>query len=292
MANPLVSIVTNSYNYGRFIEETLLSVMNQDYPRIEHIVVDGGSTDNTVKVLKKYEKKYNLRWVSEPDEGQSHAINKGFRRSRGEMIGWLDSDDVYFDKHCISYLVETLSDKPDVDVIYGNDVLIDANNVIYRVRHFPKWSYNRILRRFYISQPTTFFRRRVIKENAMDESLKFAMDLEFILRIGKDYKFEHVNRILAATRVHSSRKSISKRRLAVDEAKRVLKRYGHKYDFSYYFHHVFLDFPSTIVERVLGLSEIINMKKTLDRLSFEGKTRDKWSLFLSQFAPESLLKSL
>lgn len=288
----LVSVVTNSYNYGGFIEDTLLSVMNQDHPRIEHIVVDGGSTDNTIEILKKYENKYDLKWISEPDEGQSNAINKGLKMSSGEIIGWLDSDDVYFDKHCISYVAETFGDFPDVDVIYGNDVLIDANNVIFRARRFPEWNYEKVLRRFYISQPATFFRRRVIEANSMDESLKFAMDLELFLRIGKNSKVRHANRLLAGTRVHRDRKSISKKTLAVDEGNKVLRKYGHKFELSYYLYHFFLDFPATIVERALGINDIINMKKLLHCLAFDGKTRDKWSCILSQFAPEFLLKSL
>lgn len=289
---PLVSIVTNSFNYGRFIEDTLLSVKNQDYPNIEHIVVDGGSTDNTCDILRKYENQYNLKWVSEPDRGQTHAINKGFRRSKGEIIGWLDADDVYFDKHCISFVAETFCNHPDLDAIFGNDVLMNENNVIFRARHFPQWSYKRILRRFYISQPTTFFRSRVTQNYAMDENLKFGMDLEYFLRIGKTCKIEHRNRILAATRVHSGRKSISKKMLAVQEDNEVLRKFGHKFDLSYYLYTFFVDFPATTAERMLGISEILNMKENLKHLAFDATARDRRHSFVSQFAPESMLGRL
>jgi glycosyltransferase involved in cell wall biosynthesis len=266
--------------------------MNQDYPRIEHIVADGGSTDETVGILKKYENYYNLSWISEPDEGQSNAINKGLTMSKGEIIGWLDSDDVYFDRHCISYVVEAFNALPDVDVIYGNDVLIDVNNVIFRARRLPDWNYEHALRRFFISQPATFFRRRVVEANFMDESLKFAMDVEFFLKLGKKAKVRHMNRILAGTRVHHGRKSISKKNLAVDEGNRVLRKYGHKFGLSYYLHHFFIDFPATIAERALGLSDLINVKEVLHYLAFDGKTRNVWSCILSQFAPKYLLRSL
>jgi glycosyltransferase involved in cell wall biosynthesis len=113
---PLVSIVTPSYNQGRFIEATLLSVRNQDYPNIEHLVIDGGSSDNTVEILEKYEKVYNLKWISEPDKGQSDAVNKGFERARGLIIGWLNSDDIYIDQQVISYIVSKSKEFSDADV--------------------------------------------------------------------------------------------------------------------------------------------------------------------------------
>ncbi|MCD6361181.1 MAG: glycosyltransferase, partial [Armatimonadetes bacterium] len=104
--NPLVSIVTPSYNQGEFIEETILSVKNQDYPNIEHIVVDGGTTDNTVAILKKYDGTYNMRWLSEPDKGQSDEVNKGWGLCQGQIVGWLNSDDTLAEKRTISYVVE------------------------------------------------------------------------------------------------------------------------------------------------------------------------------------------
>ncbi|MCK4733699.1 MAG: glycosyltransferase, partial [Methanophagales archaeon] len=115
----LVSIITPSYNQGRFIEDALLSVKNQDYPNIEHIIVDGGSIDNTLEILRKYENEYNLRWISEPDEGQSGAVNNGFRMAKGEIIGWVNSDDGYFDVSAISSVVKYFDKYKGADVIYG-----------------------------------------------------------------------------------------------------------------------------------------------------------------------------
>jgi glycosyltransferase involved in cell wall biosynthesis len=132
---PLVSIVTPSYNQGQFIETTLLSIKNQDYPKLEHIVVDGCSSDNTIEILKRYEREYNLKWIAERDKGQSDAINKGFKAAKGDIIGWLNSDDAYFDKHAVSYVANEFQRLPEVDVIYGNGVCIDDKNMTIWIRH-------------------------------------------------------------------------------------------------------------------------------------------------------------
>ncbi len=115
---PLVSIVTPSLNQGRFIQETILSVKDQTYPNIEHIIVDGGSTDGTLDIIKKYEGTYKMRWVSEPDSGQSDAINKGWRMAKGEILAYLNSDDTYM-PWAVETAVELFSEHPDVAIIVG-----------------------------------------------------------------------------------------------------------------------------------------------------------------------------
>jgi glycosyltransferase involved in cell wall biosynthesis len=287
----LVSIVINSFNYGSFLEDTIKSVINQDYQKKELIIIDGGSTDNTIEILKKYEDKCVLKWVSEPDNGQSNAINKGFKMSKGNVIGWLDADDVYFDKYCLSYVISTLNSYPNVDVIYGNDVLIDENNLIFRARRYPEWNFKKAVRRFFIPQPATFLRRKVIEEHMMDENLNFAMDLEFFLKVGLKSKIKYENRIMAGTRIHKKRKSISKKMAAVNEGNTVIKKYGHTFGLSYYLTHFLVDFPETLAERTLGLSDLLSIKKTSDYLAFNGTTASSWSCILSQFAPRWFLNS-
>ena len=223
---PLVSIVTPSYNQGEFIEDTLLSVKNQDYPNIEHIVVDGGSIDNTLKNLKKYEGTYNMRWISEPDEGQSDAVNKGFRMVNGEIIGWINSDDGYFDVSAISSVVKYFDKYKDADVIYGNVVRIEENNLILYIIKVRKFDYNYLKKSCFLEQPAVFFRRKITDKFQLNTSLNISMDYDFWLRIGKKHGFQYVNRIFAVDRTHKKRKIIARRDEMLKEAVSVSKEFN------------------------------------------------------------------
>ena len=286
---PLVSIVTPSFNQGRFIEDTILSVKNQDYTNIEHIIVDGGSTDNTLEILKKYESTYNMRWISEPDEGQSDAVNKGFRMAKGEIIGWLNSDDVYFTRDVISYVVEQFMKNPDVDVIYGNDALINENNTIFAVRKLFDWDYNKLLRGLSISQPATFFRRKVVLNNPLRKDLHFSMDFEFWLRLGKKYKFLHVKKILAGNRIHRKRKRIFGAKKAKIEDREVVRSYGGNLNLEYLLLHYFLDLPYIQFKKILGIKTILDIRESTNELAFRGNYSNIFTSILSQISPLPVL---
>jgi len=222
---PLVSVVTPSYNSGEFIEDTLLSVKNQDYPNIEHIIVDGGSKDNTLDILKKYEGTYNMCWLSEPDKGEADAVNKGFEMAKGEIIGWVNADDTYFDTKVFPHVVKAFK-KFEADIIYGDFVFINSTNLIMQVGLVPDYSYEKLLRWGYIPQGPLFFRKEVVKNNKLDISFHYPLDYEFWLRLGKRYSFRHIHRLLFCGRYHEKMKSLAHEiRVWEDERSRLKEQY-------------------------------------------------------------------
>jgi glycosyltransferase involved in cell wall biosynthesis len=206
---PLVSVVTPNLNQGRFIEETILSIQRQDYPQIEHIIIDGGSTDESGQILCRCQKAFSIRWLSEPDNGQAAAINRGFALARGEIIGWLNSDDAYFDTRAVRAAVAALAEDPKIDIVYGDIVFIAENGRILRVQCAPRYRTSRLRRGCFIHQPAVFFKRRVIDKYRLDESLIYTMDYEFWLRSSAEFSFKHLPRILAADRHYPDRKMVA-----------------------------------------------------------------------------------
>jgi glycosyltransferase involved in cell wall biosynthesis len=206
---PLISVVTPSYNQGQFIEDTILSVKNQNYPNIEHIIIDGGSTDSTLEILKKHEGTYNMRWISEPDKGQADAVNKGFKMASGEIVGWLNSDDVYFSVDVLSKVASEFLKGPIVDAVYANRVVIDESNHLVKLQYSRKFHYNKLLKSYYsLYQETVFLRREVIERCQLNINLYIVLDSEFWLRIGKHYNFKYVNEFFGAFRVHNENKTV------------------------------------------------------------------------------------
>lgn len=212
---PPISIVTPSFNQADFIVEALESVRLQNADNYEHLVMDGMSTDGTVDLLRKHTAKRqhkNIVWISEKDTGQSEALNKGFRRAKGEIIGWLNSDDRYR-PDCFEYVVQAFAENPDVDVFYGDYLTVDAVGKVLKIRREIEFSafvllYHRVL---YIPTTATFFRRRVFDEdNWLDETLQYAMDLEFFIRLSDlGYRFKHIPQLLADFRMQPNSKTCS-----------------------------------------------------------------------------------
>ena len=211
---PTLSIVTPSFNQVSFIEETLHSVNSQHYPLLEHLVIDGGSTDGTVQVLERYSSQpgwEHLRWISESDRGQSDAINKGFRLATGEIIGWLNSDDLY-QPSSFALVTNVFEANPFVDFVYGDYLIIDQSGKTLLVKKEIDFDWDIMLCGLnYIAQPNVFFRRRIFNElGYLDETLHYVMDYDFWLRAAaRGLRFKHVPVALAACRWHLGAKTVS-----------------------------------------------------------------------------------
>ncbi len=205
--NPLVSVVTPSYNSAAYIGATLESIQIQDYPAIEHIVIDGGSTDGTLEILARYPQ---LVWTSEPDKGQSDALNKGFRRAQGEIIGWLNADDTY-QPGAISTAVTYFLAHPQTMAVYSECRVIDEAGHFLHFYGTEDFDLRTLLLHDYIPQPTVFFRREVLDTvGLLNEKLHYVMDWEYWLRIGRYYPMTRLPDVtLANLRVWDACKSIA-----------------------------------------------------------------------------------
>lgn len=220
---PLMSVVTPSYNQAEFIEDTILSVANQRYPRIEHVIVDGESDDGTVDILESYDDR--VTWVSEPDDGQADAINKGFDMVNGDIVGWLNSDDVFFDTGVLDRVV-TYFDHFNADIVYGDVGLLNADSEVLKLQVVPDFDYEKLLVGCFIEQPALFFRSDILDEHRLNTELEYAFDYEFWLRLGRNCEFRHVPDILAGDRNHDARKILHEREAMRRENRTVREKYG------------------------------------------------------------------
>lgn len=211
---PKITIVTPSFNQGPFIERTILSVLGQGYPNLEYIVMDGGSTDGTIEILKRYEGR--LTWTSEKDKGQTDAINKGITRSTGDIIAYLNSDDVY-EPGALIRVADHFSAHPEIMWLTGKCRIIDEQDREIRrpitayknflLRHF---SYSLLLVTNPVSQPATFWRRSAVTEFGLfDETEHLVMDYDYWLRVGKNHPLAVLDGYLAGFRVYAATKTSS-----------------------------------------------------------------------------------
>jgi len=209
----LVSIVTPSYNQAKYLKDTISSIQNQCYRPIEHIIIDGGSTDGTIEMLESCKVDTNnvqMNWISEKDRGQAHAINKGLKLACGDIIGWLNSDDVYFYTDVIDRVVKEFIKNPDIDIIHGDVAKIGEDNLILFFWCIPEFNYERMYVDGKISQPTVFFRKKIFNDHFLREDF-LALDYELWLKLGRSYKFKHLNIILAGDKEQPNRISIRKK---------------------------------------------------------------------------------
>lgn len=232
---PLVSIITPTLNRGNFLEKAIQSIINQDYPNIEHIVVDGLSSDNTIEILKKYEGKYNLRWVSERDKGQADASNKGLKMAKGEIIGFCNSDDFYTEG-AITKIVEAFIENPGVDLVFGGcrefDYKTKQLSAFYSAdfSQFENLSADDILEgRKWPFQPSLFYSRKIIeKTGPMNVNYKFVIENDWWVRMLKNgAKVLYLeNTVLAIIGQHGNRGSVRDAAQGIKESMEFIKSYG------------------------------------------------------------------
>jgi glycosyltransferase involved in cell wall biosynthesis len=223
---PLVSILTPSFNQGRFLRDCVESVELQTYPRVEHVVVDGGSTDDSREILTGTGD--SVRWTSEPDRGQADAVNKGFEASTGEIVGWVNSDDGLFDVDTIERVVSAFAANLNVGVVYGDAALVDETGRILR-HHRSRWPVSTLPLVSPIVQPAAFFRRSVIEpgEKVLRVDLHRFLDYELWLRLhGRGVRFIHLPAVLAVDRDHPQRKVRTSDDVFSHEYVQLVEEYG------------------------------------------------------------------
>jgi glycosyltransferase involved in cell wall biosynthesis len=205
---PRISIVTPSFNQAQYIEETIRSVLLQGYPDLEYIIVDGGSTDGSLEIIRKYEK-WLAYWISEPDHGQSSAINEGFERSTGTIGAWLNSDDLY-ETQALQRAAGAFLDHREISLLYGDCTNIDETGKPFSVSRSTAYDRDRLIRHWpnYIAQPAAFFLLSAFKSlGGLDASLRLVMDYDLWIRLGTKGPGLYLPRPIARFRVHHQSKT-------------------------------------------------------------------------------------
>ena len=229
---PTISVVTPSFGQGRFVERTLYSVLSQDYPAVEYIVQDGGSTDETPGILHRYDHLL-AGWASEPDDGHADALNRGFRRTSGEIMAFLNSDDLLL-PGSLAYVAGHFAANPGVDVVYGHRILIDEDDAQIGCWVLPRHGDRALALADYVPQETLFWRRSVWDAigASIDSRFRYAIDWDLLLRLREvGARTVRLPRFLGAFRVHSAQKSTADADLGISEC-RLLRRRVHGRDLS------------------------------------------------------------
>lgn len=221
---PKISIITPSYNQAQFLEKTILSVLNQNYPNLEYIVIDGGSTDRSVEIIKKYEK-YLTYWISEKDNGQTNAINKGFKKASGDILAWLNSDDILLPETLLK-VAKVFQSSSHLDLIYSDVLFMDHNDRHIGERRYVKFRLLTLLTDCNICQPTAFWKRTTYKKvGGLNPQRAFCMDYDLFIKIAMAGKVKHIRDYFACARLHKDTKTSNLRFVYLEERAQIQREF-------------------------------------------------------------------
>jgi len=267
-SNPLVSIITPSLNQGRFVERTILSVLNQTYKNVEYIFMDGGSTDNTIEIISSYARDARIKWFSRCDEGQYDAVNKGFMMAQGDILGWINADDLYTET-AIEKIVKVFTENVDVEIVYGKFYHIDEANTF--LRQMPARPYSlKWLRRFcFINPSVTFLRTTVVQHEGflIDNSIPTYGDWDWLLRLAEAHKrFYFLPQFLGHFRMHQNSRIMRMKRKEVYNERIMISQ---RHNIPLHYINVWADFLMPWVQRIeycLYLIKEKNWRLILERI--------------------------
>lgn len=225
MSLPKISVVTPSFNQGVYIEATLKSIHDQRYPNLEHIVIDGGSTDRTVEIIRRYEDQISF-WSSEPDDGQTHALVKGFARATGDIYCWLNSDDLFVPTTFME-VADFFASNDDVGFVYGDSQWVDVDGNFIKPKREHRW--NRFVwlnDHNFVPQPSSFWRADLYRQvGGLDSSFDLAMDADLWIRFAEVTSPAHVSRVWSSMRFYPEQKNTRMRQKSLEEMRRIRHRY-------------------------------------------------------------------
>jgi len=257
---PRISVITPSFNQAQFLEQTIQSVLEQDYPNIEYIVIDGGSTDGSVGIIRQYADRLS-HWVSEPDRGQAHAINKGFERATGDILCWINSDD-YFFPGVFRQVADAFANSESPMLVYGMCLMFDAGRGWSELRQ-PVSPFDRALFRttMFLDQASSFWTRDLwLKVGPLDEALHYAFDWDWFIRAAERGSFKYVPLLTSAYRIHRNHKTGSGGGVRRQEIRQIVDRYADSHSREMY---------RVVDEKIIPI---------LCRLQWLGRVRGFWRL--------------